>query len=161
MAELDDAARHVLNVKYDMGLFNDPYSHLGPKESDLVDTNAESRLHRKEAREVARESLVLLKNRLETLPLKKSATIAVVGPLADSKRDVMGSWSAAGVAGFNLRDRTDRIKTPSVKTVKCCMPAGRNVTSDKGNIDFLNQYEEVVVDPRSPQEMIDEAADHE
>lgn len=31
MAELDDAARHVLNVKYDMGLFNDPYSHLGPK----------------------------------------------------------------------------------------------------------------------------------
>ncbi|MEN1599784.1 glycoside hydrolase family 3 N-terminal domain-containing protein, partial [Pseudomonas aeruginosa] len=78
MEELDDAARHVLNVKYDMGLFNDPYSHLGPKESDPVDTNAESRLHRKEAREVARESLVLLKNRLETLPLKKSATIAVV-----------------------------------------------------------------------------------
>ncbi|MDI8746177.1 hypothetical protein MJM83_28850, partial [Salmonella enterica subsp. enterica serovar Montevideo] len=33
MAELDDATRHVLNVKYDMGLFNDPYSHLGPKES--------------------------------------------------------------------------------------------------------------------------------
>ncbi len=57
MAELDDAARHVLNVKYDMGLFNDPYSHLGPKDSDPADTNAESRLHRKEAREVARESL--------------------------------------------------------------------------------------------------------
>ncbi len=71
MAELDDATRHVLNVKYDMGLFNDPYSHLGPKDSDPQDTNAESRLHRKEAREVARESLVLLKNRLDTLPLKK------------------------------------------------------------------------------------------
>ncbi|MDI5829726.1 hypothetical protein MJN51_38725, partial [Salmonella enterica subsp. enterica serovar Kentucky] len=42
-----DATRHVLNVKYDMGLFNDPYSHLGPKESDPADTNAESRLHRK------------------------------------------------------------------------------------------------------------------
>jgi beta-glucosidase len=87
----------------------------------------------KEAREVARESLVLLKNRLDTLPLKKSGTIAVVGviaqrffdagqdghrlvgharrrpaahhvafavrgALADSKRDMMGSWSAAGVA---------------------------------------------------------------
>ncbi|UNI39553.1 beta-glucosidase BglX, partial [Klebsiella pneumoniae] len=98
MAELDDATRHVLNVKYDMGLFNDPYSHLGPKDSDPQDTNAESRLHRKEAREVARESLVLLKNRLDTLPLKKSGTIAVVGALADSKRDMMGSWSAAGVA---------------------------------------------------------------
>ena len=56
---------------------------------------------------MARESLVLLKNRLETLPLKKSATIAVVGPLADSKRDVMGSWSAAGVADQSA-DRTDR-----------------------------------------------------
>ncbi len=65
---------------------------------DPQDTNAESRLHRKEAREVARESLVLLKNRLDTLPLKKSGTIAVVGALADSKRDMMGSWSAAGVA---------------------------------------------------------------
>ncbi|MDL9905583.1 beta-glucosidase BglX [Escherichia coli] len=96
MEELDDAARHVLNVKYDMGLFNDPYSHLGPKESDPVDTNAESRLHRKEAREVARESLVLLKNRLETLPLKKSATIAVVGPLADSKRDLIAALKATG-----------------------------------------------------------------
>ncbi|MGU0160183.1 hypothetical protein ACVXHB_05595 [Escherichia coli] len=50
MAELDDAARHVLNVKYDMGLFNNRYSHLGPKKSDPVDTNAESRLHRKKER---------------------------------------------------------------------------------------------------------------
>lgn len=47
---------------------------------------------------MARESPVLLKNRLDTLPLKKSGTIAVVGALADSKRDMMGSWSAAGVA---------------------------------------------------------------
>ena len=104
MEELDDATRHVLNVKYDMGLFNDPYSHLGPKESDPVDTNAESRLHRKEAREVARESLVLLKNRLETLPLKKSATIAVVGPLAGRKRDGLGRSRCCR----SIRDRTDR-----------------------------------------------------
>jgi len=70
MAEIDDAARHVLNVKYDMGLFNDPYSHLGPKESDPQDTNAESRLHRAEARDVARKSIVLLKNRLAPAPLR-------------------------------------------------------------------------------------------
>ena len=157
MEELDDAARHVLNVKYDMGLFNDPYSHLGPKESDPVDTNAESRLHRKEAREVARESLVLLKNRLETLPLKKSATIAVVGPLADSKRDVMGSWSAAGVADQSVTVLTG-IKNAVGENGKVLYAKGANVTSDKGIIDFLNQYEEAVkVDPRSPQEMIDEA----
>ena len=142
MAELDDATRHVLNVKYDMGLFNDPYSHLGPKDSDPQDTNAESRLHRKDAREVARESLVLLKNRLDTLPLKKSGTIAVIGALADSKRDMMGSWSAAGVAGQSV-------------TVLTGM---QNALGDKGKIDFLNLYEKAVqVDSRSPQEMIDEA----
>lgn len=97
MVELDDVVRYVLNVKYDMGLFNDLYSYLGSKEFDSVDINVESRLYRKEAREVARESLVLLKNRFETLSLKKSVIIAVVGLLADSKRDVMGSWFVVGV----------------------------------------------------------------
>lgn len=157
MAELDDATRHVLNVKYDMGLFNDPYSHLGPKDSDPQDTNAESRLHRKEAREVARESLVLLKNRLDTLPLKKSGTIAVVGALADSKRDMMGSWSAAGVAEQSVTVLTG-IKEALGDNGKVIYAKGANVTDDKGIVDFLNLYENAVqVDPRSPQEMIDEA----
>lgn len=157
MAELDDATRHVLNVKYDMGLFNDPYSHLGPKESDPADTNAESRLHRKEARDVARESLVLLKNRLDTLPLKKSGTIAVVGPLADSKRDVMGSWSAAGVADQSVTVLTG-IKSAVGENAKVVYAKGANVTNDKDIVTFLNQYEEAVkVDPRTPKEMIDEA----
>lgn len=156
MAELDDATRHVLNVKYDMGLFNDPYSHLGPKDSDPQDTNAESRLHRKEAREVARE-LVLLKNRLDTLPLKKSGTIAVVGALADSKRDMMGSWSAAGVADQSVTVLTG-IKEALGDNGKVIYAKGANVTDDKGIVDFLNLYENAVqVDPRSPQEMIDEA----
>ncbi|MCT8152053.1 beta-glucosidase BglX, partial [Klebsiella aerogenes] len=146
-----------LNVKYDMGLFNDPYSHLGPKASDPQDTNAESRLHRKEAREVARESLVLLKNRLDTLPLKKSGTIAVVGALADSKRDMMGSWSAAGVADQSVTVLTG-IKEALGDKGKVIYAKGANVTDDKGIVDFLNLYEKAVqVDPRSPQEMIDEA----
>ena len=156
-AELDDATRHVLNVKYDMGLFNDPYSHLGPKESDPEDTNAESRLHRKEAREVARESLVLLKNRLQTLPLKKTGTIAVIGPLADSKRDMMGSWSAAGVADQTVTV-LQGIQNVAGATAKIVHVKGANVTDQKDIVDFLNQYEPAVqVDPRSPQEMIDEA----
>ena len=157
MAELDDATRHVLNVKYDMGLFNDPYSHLGPKESDPEDTNAESRLHRKDAREVARESMVLLKNRLDVLPLKKSGTIAVVGPLADSKRDMMGSWSAAGVADQTITV-LQGIKSAVGDKAKIVVAKGANVTDEKGIVDFLNQYEPAVtVDTRSAQAMIDEA----
>ncbi|ALB55569.1 Periplasmic beta-glucosidase [Cronobacter universalis NCTC 9529] len=157
MEELDDATRHVLNVKYDMGLFNDPYSHLGPKDSDPKDTNAESRLHRDDARNVARESLVLLKNRLETLPLKKSGTIAVVGPLADSKRDMMGSWSAAGVADQSVT-LLQGMKNVAGDKAKILYAKGANVTDDKGIVDFLNLYEPaVVVDKRTPKEMIDEA----
>jgi beta-glucosidase len=157
MAEVDDAARHVLNVKYDMGLFNDPYSHLGPKESDPQDTNAESRLHRAEARDVARKSIVLLKNWRETLPLKKDATVALVGPLADSQRDIMGSWSAAGVAKQSI---------PLLQGVRNAMAGkgtvlyakGANISDNKGIQDFLNLYEQAVsVDKRSPQELIDEA----
>ncbi|OAT78947.1 beta-glucosidase [Mangrovibacter phragmitis] len=157
MAELDDATRHVLNVKYDMGLFNDPYVHLGPKGSDPVDTNAESRLHRKEAREVARESLVLLKNRLHTLPLKKQGTIAVIGPLADSQRDMMGSWSAAGVASQSV-SVLQGIKNAAGNSAHIVYARGANISNHQGIIDFLNSYEKAVQqDPRSPQAMIDEA----
>ncbi|MCD2356499.1 beta-glucosidase BglX [Pantoea sp. MHSD4] len=157
MAEIDDAARHVLNVKYDMGLFNDPYSHLGPKESDPQDTNAESRLHRAEARDVARKSIVLLKNRLETLPLKKSGTIALIGPLADSQRDIMGSWSAAGVAKQSV-SLLQGMRNATEGKATLLYEKGANVTDNKGIQDFLNLYEQAVsVDTRSPQQMIDDA----
>lgn len=157
MAALDNAARHVLNVKYDMGLFNDPYSHLGPSSSDPQDTNAESRLHRAEAREVARQSLVLLKNRLNTLPLKRSGTIAVVGPLADSKPDVMGSWSAAG-AMEQAVTVLQGIKNALGSSAQVTYSKGANVSNDPGLIAFLNQYEPAVtVDSRTPQAMIAEA----
>ena len=139
MAELDDATRHVLNVKYDMGLFNDPYSHLGPKASDPQDTNAESRLHRKEAREVARESGAAEKSS-RYAAAEKSGTIAVVGALADSKRDMMGSWSAAGVADQSVTVLTG-IKEALGDKGKVIYAKGANVTDDKGIVDFLNLYE--------------------
>lgn len=157
MAEIDDAARHVLNVKYDMGLFNDPYSHLGPKESDPQDTNAESRLHRAEARDVARKSIVLLKNRLETLPLKKSGTIALIGPLADSQRDIMGSWSAAGVAKQSV-SLLQGMRNATEGKATLLYEKGANVTDNKGIQDFLNLYEQAVsVDTRSAEQLIDDA----
>ncbi|MFS2223331.1 beta-glucosidase BglX [Pantoea sp. B65] len=155
--EIDDATRHVLNVKYDMGLFNDPYSHLGPKGSDPVDTNAESRLHRSEARDVARKSIVLLKNRLETLPLKKSGTIALIGPLADSQLDMIGSWSAAAVAAQSVT-LLHGMKNATAGKATLLYARGANITDSKGVKDFLNLYENAVNDdPRSAQQMLDEA----
>jgi len=159
MAEIDDAARHVLNVKYDMGLFNDPYSHLGAKESDPQDTNAESRLHRADARDVARKSIVLLKNRLETLPLKRAGTIALIGPLADSQRDIMGSWSAAGVAKQSI-SLLQGMRNATAGKATLLYAKGANISDNKGVQNFLNLYEQAVsVDARTPQAMIDEAVE--
>lgn len=156
-SDIDDACRQVLNVKYDMGLFQDPYRHLGAAESDPPDTNAESRLHRTEARDVARKSLVLLKNRLNTLPLAKSGTIAVIGPLADSKRDIMGSWSAAGVAAQSITVYQGMRNVVGDKA-RLLYAKGANVTDHAGIVQYLNQYEAAVkMDPRSPQVMLDEA----
>lgn len=157
MADLDDATRHVLNVKYDMGLFNDPYSHLGAAGSDPQDTNAESRLHRKEARQVAHEGMVLLKNSQQTLPLSKNARIAVIGPLADSQRDMMGSWSGAGVTAQTVT-ALQGIKNAVGAEGSVLYAKGANVTNDKDIVEFLNQYEPAVaVDSRSEQALIDEA----
>ncbi|MEZ3497989.1 beta-glucosidase BglX [Pantoea sp. KPR_PJ] len=159
MAEIDDATRHVLNVKYDMGLFNDPYSHLGAKESDPQDTNAESRLHRADARDVAQKSIVLLKNRQNTLPLTRGGTIALVGPLADSQRDIMGSWSAAGVAKQSV-SLLQGMREATAGKATLLYAKGANISDNKGIQDFLNLYEQAVtVDPLTPQAMIDEAVE--
>lgn len=81
----------------------------------------------------------------------------MVGALADSKRDMMGSWSAAGVADQSVTVLTG-IKEALGDNGKVIYAKGANVTDDKGIVDFLNLYENAVqVDPRSPQEMIDEA----
>ncbi|CAI0882401.1 beta-glucosidase BglX [Serratia quinivorans] len=156
-SDIDRACRDVLNTKYDMGLFKDPYTHLGPFGSDPQDTNAESRLHRAEARVVARKTMVLLKNDKQTLPLSKQATIALVGPMADSQRDVMGSWSAAGVIkqSVTLREGLERAVGDKAKILYA---KGANVTQDKSIINYLNEYEPAVAfDTRPPQQMIDEA----
>ena len=96
MAQIDAACRRILEAKYQLGLFEDPYRY-GSKERVKADVFAAS--HRKEARATAAESFVLLKNAAVNgaplLPLKKSGTIALVGPLADNKQNMPGTWSVA------------------------------------------------------------------
>lgn len=157
---IDEATRRVLLAKYDLGLFHNPYGRLGlPSDPPLDDaaTNAESRLHRAQAREVARKSLVLLKNDRDTLPLKKRGTIAVIGPLAKSQRDIIGSWSAAGLprqAVSVYQGLTNAVG----KSARLTYARGANVTDDRAIQHYLNEYlPDLEVDPRSPKVMIDEA----
>jgi len=157
---IDNAVREVLAAKYDMGLFKDPYVRIGKAEDDPADTNAESRLHRSDARDIARRSLVLLKNHNDTLPLKKTAKIALVGPLAKAPIDMMGSWAAAGVPAqsVTLYDGMRHVLGDKAQLVYA---RGSNITADKKVVDYLNflnfDAPEVVDDPRPAQQMIDEA----
>ncbi|OLS64865.1 beta-glucosidase BglX [Pseudomonas putida] len=159
-AELDQAVREVLGAKYDMGLFKDPYVRIGKAENDVPDYYADARLHRDAARDVARRGLVLLENRAQTLPLKKSGTIALVGPLADAPIDMMGSWAADGkpVHSVTVREGLRRAVGDKAQLVYA---KGSNITGDKAMFDYLNflnfDAPEIVNDPRPASVLIDEA----
>ncbi|MCB1142967.1 MAG: beta-glucosidase BglX [Leptospiraceae bacterium] len=155
--ELDSACRSVLGIKYDMGLFEDPFVHVPEKPTESFETNSEERLHRKEAREVAAKTIVLLKNENQVLSIKKKTKLAVIGPLADSKRDIMGSWSAAGVAGQSVTV-LEGLKNVSDSGIEILYSKGSNVIDDPKIIQFLNQYEfSVDLDEKSPDELLREA----
>lgn len=92
MAQIDDAVRPILAVKFRMGLFENPYTDESRVEQVLNDPE-----HRAYAREAAQRSMVLLRNEGGLLPLSTSiSSLAVIGPLSDSKADTEGSWLVFG-----------------------------------------------------------------
>ena len=90
--EIDRACQRILQAKYKLGLFDNPYKYceIGRPEKDIFTLE-----HRKIARQIAAESFVLLRNKDNVLPLKKQGTIAVIGPLANSRSNMLGTWSVA------------------------------------------------------------------
>ncbi|MGM9713489.1 MAG: beta-glucosidase BglX [Prevotella sp.] len=88
-ADIDRACRRVLEAKYKLGLFDDPYRFCEPKR---LKTDLYTAEHRKAARDMAAETFVLLKNE-GVLPLKKQGKIALIGPLADNRTNMVGCWS--------------------------------------------------------------------
>ena len=96
IAQIDEAVRRILRIKFELGLFSDPYRYNDPAREHQYVLSEE---HLAAARDVARKSIVLLKNTNSVLPIPKSiGNIAVIGPLADAKADQLGSWHAAGNA---------------------------------------------------------------
>ncbi|MBK5278522.1 MAG: glycoside hydrolase family 3 C-terminal domain-containing protein, partial [Bacteroidia bacterium] len=90
--QIDDACRRILKAKFLLGLFDDPYKYC---DEDRSKNEVFSTANRAEARSIATQSFVLLKNKGNILPIKKSGTIALVGPLADAKENMTGTWSVA------------------------------------------------------------------
>ncbi|MDO9261212.1 MAG: glycoside hydrolase family 3 C-terminal domain-containing protein, partial [Flavobacteriaceae bacterium] len=90
--QIDIAVKRILKAKYRLGLFDDPYKYCDENRSKTEIFTPENRSF---SRKVAAESMVLLKNENKLLPLKKSGTIALIGPLANTKENMPGTWSVA------------------------------------------------------------------
>ncbi len=92
LQQIDKACRLILEAKYKLGLFENPYKYCDEKRAASEIFTAKNR---QEARAIATQTFVLLKNKDHVLPIKKTGTIALVGPLIDNKNNMPGTWSVA------------------------------------------------------------------
>lgn len=154
--QIDDACRRILEAKYKLGLFDDPFRYCNEERAAKEILNEQNR---KIARETAAHSFVLLKNANQLLPLSKSGTIAVVGPLADSKRNMLGTWSVGGDWQKSV-SVIEGIKNVVGSKANIIYAKGANITDDPMLIKRTNVFgPEVEIDKRTPDEMIREAVD--
>ena len=151
---LDDAVRRVLAVKYDMGLFESPFRRLSGSHGAAF-SNAGLALYRAEARHVARRTLVLLKNERATLPLKRQGTIALIGPMADNSRDILGSWPANGQPSQAV-SLYQGLRTALGDHAQLLYALGANIHDNPPAFDLLADNQ-VVLDPRPPSALLAEA----
>ena len=153
-ATIDQAARRILEAKYDLGLFEDPYRY---GDSQLAAKEVYSMENRNIARNTAAQSMVLMKNDNQTLPLKKSGTVAVIGPLVKNALNMAGTWSV-GAKHENSVSLLKGLQNNLGKQVKFLSAKG-------ANIDYNEKLENIYAahgkltdrDARSKEELLKEA----
>jgi beta-glucosidase len=153
-SEIDMACRRILSAKYDLGLFENPYRFC---DENKAKTEIFSANNRNEARKIATKSFVLLKNLKQTLPLSKKGTIALVGPLADNKENMAGTWSVSGDFPKSI-SVLQGIKNVAGNSVNIVSARGANITSDAKLEERVSIFGKPTYrDNRSDTEMIEEA----
>ncbi len=149
--QIDDACRRILEAKYKLGLFDDPYRYCNSERATKEVLSADKRTA---AREFAAHSFVLLKNNNQTLPLKKSGSIALIGPLANDKSNMLGTWAVSGNSSSSI-PVMEGMKNEGGNIVYA---KGANVSDDTNFAKKVNVFgTRIDIDKRSPQEMINEA----
>ena len=134
--DIDLACKRVLEAKYKLGLFDDPYRYMN---EERAKTDVMTPENLKAAREIAERSMVLLKNDKQILPLKKSGTIAVIGPLANSKGDMLGTWAMGGDQS-NVTSVMDGIKNAGGSAVKVLYAKGSDFTDNLQLSKSINAF---------------------
>jgi beta-glucosidase len=154
MADIDQACTRILEAKYKLGLFDNPYKYIDearPEKQILTATT------RAAAREAAAHACVLLKNSQQVLPLQKSGSIALVGPLANNQRNMLGTWVVAGDWQKSVTVM-DGIKNVAGSAVNIVYAKGANISDDTMLIKNSNVFgTEIDIDKASPEALIAEA----
>lgn len=155
--QINNACRLVLEAKYKLGLFEDPFRYCNDaraKKEILTPANLQA------AREVATQSFVLLKNQNNLLPLKKSGTIALVGPLANTRSNMPGTWSVNAELN-NTPSLLEGLQTVVGKNVKILHSLGSNLLEDPAYQERATMFgREIPRDNRSEEVIIQEAVEN-
>lgn len=125
--DINKACARILRAKFELGLFANPYKYC---DENRAKTEIFTQANRDEARSIAAQSFVLLKNDKNILPLTKSGTIALIGPLADAKENMTGTWSVAAKfdQAISLRAGLEKAVGSSAKIVYA---KGSNLDEDE------------------------------
>ncbi|MBK6948830.1 MAG: glycoside hydrolase family 3 C-terminal domain-containing protein [Haliscomenobacter sp.] len=160
VARVNESVRRILRIKFELGLFDDPYRYSNTEREKARVFAPE---HLEAARDISRKSIVLLRNEKNTLPLsKKIRTLAVVGPLAANQKDLIGSWSGAGdyKQSVSLLDGIKANVGTSVKVLHAegCAITGQDKTGFKNALALAKTAEAIVVAVGESADMSGEAA---
>jgi len=150
---IDDACRKILEAKYKLGLFDDPYHYVSEARNKQQIMSPDKMALSKQA---AIESMVLLKNSNDVLPLNAQKKIAFIGPLVKDQRNLIGSWSGAGdyKQAVSLWDALQKKNNAA----SFLYAKGCNLVDDSSLMKKLNPHDaQLTLDSLSPQQLIDQA----
>lgn len=152
--EIDEACRLILEAKYKLGLFEDPFRYC---DEERAKNNILTPAHLAKAREIAGKSFVLLKNENNTLPLKKSGTVALIGPLSNTRANMPGTWSVSADLE-NTPSLMEGMQTALGNHVKIVQHLGANLLSDPAYQERATMFGRTIPrDERPEAEIIAEA----
>ncbi|MCS3252162.1 beta-glucosidase BglX [Bacteroides ovatus] len=153
MAEIDKACRRILEAKYKLGLFDDPYKYC---DASRVKKDIFTAENRAVARKIATETFVLLKNENNLLPLQRKGKIALVGTLANTKANMPGTWSVAA-ASDKYNSLYESMKQSLAGKAEVLYAKGSNLMYDAQREAEATMFGREMRDSRSAQELLDEA----